>query len=79
MQKMLKIWGRTNSLNVQKVMWAIGELDLAHQRIDVGGAFGRLDSPKYKAKNPNDRIPVLEDDGISIWDSHTIVRYIAGK
>ena len=55
---MLRIWGRTNSSNVQKVMWAVGELGLAHERIDVGGAFGRLDSPEYTALNPNRLIPV---------------------
>jgi glutathione S-transferase len=38
---MIRIWGRTTSVNVQKVMWAIGELNLPHERIDVGGSFGQ--------------------------------------
>ncbi len=42
---MLKIWGRKTSINVQKVMWVIGELGLAHERIDVGGPFGGLYQP----------------------------------
>ena len=54
---MLRVWGRTNSINVQKVMWVVGELGLAHQRVDVGGAFGGLDSEDYGARNPNRRIP----------------------
>ena len=58
---MLKIWGRTSSINVQKVMWAVAELGLAHERIDAGGPFGGLDGPDYAAMNPNRLIPVLQD------------------
>ncbi len=76
---MLTIWGRNNSINVQKAMWAVGELGLDHRRIDVGGAFGGLDSPDYLAKNPNQRIPALEDDGLVVWESNAIVRYLAAK
>ena len=60
---MLRVWGRNNSINVQKVMWAVGELGLPHERIDVGGAFGGLDTAEYGALNPNRRIPTVEDDG----------------
>ena len=56
---MLRIWGRTTSSNVQKVMWAVAELGLAHERIDVGGAFGGLDSAGISAMNPNRLIPVV--------------------
>ena len=38
---MLKIWGRNTSSNVQKAMWAVGELELPHERIDIGGPFGK--------------------------------------
>ena len=76
---MLTIWGRNNSINVQKAMWAVGELGLDHRRIDVGGAFGGLDQSDYAAKNPNRRIPTLEDDGLVVWESNAIVRYLAGQ
>ena len=77
---MLKIWGRNTSINVQKVMWAIGELGIPHERIDVGGAFGRTKEPFYLAMNPNSLVPTLEeDDGFILWDSNTIVRYLAAK
>lgn len=76
---MLTIWGRTNSINVQKAMWAVGELGLAHRRIDAGGAFGGLDTQEYLAKNPNQRVPAIEDDGVVVWESNAIVRYLAGK
>src|SRR5256885_11517490 len=77
---MLKIWGRNNSINVQKVMWAVGELALPHERIDIGGAFGKNKEPAYLAMNPNGLVPTLqEDDGFLLWESNTIVRYLAAK
>ncbi len=76
---MIKIWGRPNSINVQKVMWTLGELELPHVRVDVGGEFGGLDSDAYGAKNPNRLIPVLDEDGRTLWESQTIVRYLCTK
>jgi glutathione S-transferase len=76
---MLRIWGRPNSINVQKVMWAVGELGLGHERIDAGGAFGRLDTPEYGRLNPNRRIPVVEDGAVVVWESNACVRYLAAR
>ena len=76
---MLKVWGRRNSINVQKVMWAIGELDIAHEHIDAGGPFGGLDTDEFGAMNPNRRVPVIDDDGKVVWESHAIVRYLAAR
>jgi glutathione S-transferase len=76
---MLKIWGRNTSINVQKVMWAIGELGIPHERIDVGGAFGKNKEPPYLAMNPNGLVPTLEEDNFILWESNTIVRYLAAK
>src|SRR5690348_4146875 len=77
---MIKIWGRKTSSNVQKAMWAVGELGLAHERIDVGGAFGKNKEPAYLAINPNGLVPTLEEeDGFLLWESNAIVRYLAAK
>jgi len=77
---MLKMWGRNTSSNVQKAMWAVGELKLPCERIDVGGAFGRTKEPFYLAMNPNSLVPTLEeDDGFTLWESNSVVRYLAGK
>jgi glutathione S-transferase len=75
----LKIWGRRNSINVQKAMWAIGELAIEHEQIDAGGAFGGLDTDEFGAMNPNRRVPVIDDGGTVVWESHAIVRYVAAK
>lgn len=76
---MLKVWGRKTSANVQKVMWAIGELGLACERIDIGGPFGKNREPDYLAMNPNGLVPTLEEDGFHLWESNAIVRYLAAK
>ena len=77
---MIKIWGRNTSANVQKVMWAVGEIGLAHERIDIGGPFGKNREPAYLAMNPNGLVPTLEEeDGFLLWESNSIVRYLAAK
>jgi glutathione S-transferase len=77
---MLKIWGRNTSSNVQKAMWGVGELGLAHERIDIGGPFGKNKEPPYLAMNPNGLVPTLEEeDGFLLWESNSIIRYLAAK
>ncbi len=77
---MIKIWGRKTSSNVQKVMWAVAEIGLPHERIDVGGPFGKNREAAYLAMNPNGLVPTLEEeDGFLLWESNTIVRYLAAK
>jgi len=75
----MKVWGRENSINVQKVLWCCGELGLSPQRVAVGGEFGGTDDPQYVAMNPNRLVPTLDDDGFFLWESNVIVRYLAQK
>jgi glutathione S-transferase len=76
---MLKIWGRINSINVQKVLWCCAELDLQYDRVDAGGKFGVNSTPEYLAMNPNGLVPTINDDGFILWESHAIVRYLSRK
>jgi glutathione S-transferase len=76
---MLKILGRTTSSNVQKVLWCCGEIGLAFERSDVGGAFGGNKTAEYLALNPNGLVPTIDDDGFILWESNPIVRYLATK
>ncbi len=76
---MLKIWGRRNSINVQKVMWTVAELGLGHERIDAGMSHGLVNEPWYRTQNPNGLVPTIDDDGVVLWESNVIVRYLAAK
>ena len=76
---MLKVWGRKTSVNVQKVMFAVGELALQHQRFDFGGPFGGLDTPEYGLLNPNRLVPTIDDNGFVLWESNAIVRHLAQR
>jgi glutathione S-transferase len=76
---MLKVWGRTNSVNVKKALWCIEELGLEYERVDAGMQYGVVDSPEYRRLNPNGLVPTIQDDGFVLWESHTIVRYLAAK
>ena len=74
---MLKILGRATSINVQKVMWCAAELGIEVDRVDIGGPHGGNDTPEYLGKNPNGLVPTLEDDDFVLWESNSIVRYLA--
>ncbi|MBH67635.1 MAG: glutathione S-transferase [Rhodospirillaceae bacterium] len=76
---MIKIHGRNNSSNVQKVVWALNEMNLPYARIDAGGQFGLVNEPHYLAMNPNARVPTMEDNGFILWESNAIIRYIGSK
>src|SRR2546427_6579436 len=76
---MLKLWGRINSINVQKVLWALAELKVPYERTDAGLQFGVVNEPFYRRMNPNGRVPTIEDDGFVLWESNAIVRYLAAK
>lgn len=76
---MIKIWGRRNSFNVQKVMWFMAELSLAYESIPAGGDFGGLDTPEFLRMNPHGRVPVIQDGKTIVWESHAILRYLAAS
>lgn len=76
---MLKIWGRTNSVNVKKALWCAEELGLKYERIDAGMAHGVVNTPEYRKMNPNGRVPTIDDEGFVLWESHSIVRYLCAR
>jgi len=77
----MKIYGRRNSINLQKVTWCLAELELIegrdYQRIDAGLDFGVNNTPEYLKLNFNGLVPTLVEDDFVLWESNTIVRYIA--
>jgi glutathione S-transferase len=75
----LKVWGRVNSVNVKKALWCIEELGLPYERTDAGLHFGVVNTPEYRKMNPMSLVPTIDDDGFILWESHSIVRYLAAK
>ena len=75
----LRLWGHPKSINVQKVLWALDELDLEFEGVDAGGNFGRVKDADYLTLNPNGLVPTLEDGNAAIWESNAILRYLASK
>jgi glutathione S-transferase len=73
---MIKLWGRATSSNVQKVLWVLDELGLAYERVDVGGPFGGTGTAEYRAMQPLGLVPALEDQGVALFESNSIVRYL---
>ena len=76
---MLTVWGRRSSFNLQKVMWLVEELDLPHRHIEAGGQFGGLDTPEFRQMNPHGKVPVIDDNGTVVWESHAILRYLSAR
>jgi glutathione S-transferase len=76
---MLKLLGRENSVNVKKVLWMLDELGTPYERSDAGMEHGVVDTPAYRALNPNGRIPTIEDSDFVLWESNSILRYLAMK
>lgn len=74
---MLEVFGRANSINVIKVLWMLDELDKPYTRQDAGMAFGRVDDPDYRAMNPNGRVPTIRDGDVVLWESNSVLRYLA--
>ena len=76
---MLKILGRASSINVRKVLWTCAELDIAFEREDWGTGFRSTDVAEFRALNPNALVPVIKDDDFVLWESNSIIRYLAAR
>src|SRR4051794_6990145 len=79
----VEIWGRISSINVRKVVWCAQELGLAFDRVDAGRDFGVVQTPSYRALNPNGLVPTIEDDAgderVVLWESNVVVRYLCAR
>jgi glutathione S-transferase len=74
---MLKLLGRKTSGNVQKVLFFLEETGTAYEREDYGRQFNNTQTPEYLKMNPNAKVPTLVDGDLVIWESNTILRYLA--
>lgn len=76
---MLRILGRASSINVRKVLWACAEFDIAYHREDWGQGYASTDTPAFLALNPNAMVPVIVDGDVILWESNSIIRYLANR
>lgn len=76
---MLQLWGRLSSINVRKVVLCAQVLGIELPRTDAGLAYGVVDTPDYRASNPNGLVPLLKDGDFTLWESNAIVRYLCAK
>jgi len=76
---MITIYGRATAWNVRKVLFFLEDAGIPYERLDYGRGFAPTNSPEFLALNPNGLVPVLVDDGTTIWESHAILRYLAAK
>jgi glutathione S-transferase len=76
---MITILGKASSINVRKVLWACAELNLPFEREDWGNGFRSTDAPEFLGMNPNGLVPVIRDGDFVLWESNTIIRYLASQ
>jgi glutathione S-transferase len=74
---MIRLLGRATSGNVQKVLFVLEEIGLPYVREDYGRQFGNTTTDEYKKLNPNGKVPTLIDGDTVIWESNSILRYLA--
>lgn len=75
----MRLYARRSSSSSQKVLWLLGELDLAYEFVATGGDAGGLDEKSYRELNPNGKVPTWVDQHGSVWESHAILRYLAAE
>ena len=76
---MIAIYGRATAWNVRKVLFFLEDVGIPYERLDYGRGFSPTNTPEFLALNPNALVPVLADGSTVIWESHTILRYLAAK
>jgi glutathione S-transferase len=76
---MIELWGRSNAYNVQKPLWLFAELELEFKHHDIGSSAGELEAPEFLKLNPQARIPVLQHGDAIVWESNSILRYLANS
>lgn len=76
---MLRVLGRSTSINVRKVLWVCAELDLPYEQEQWGTGFRSTDTPEFRALNPNALVPVVLDGEFVLWESNAICRYLAAS
>ncbi len=76
---MLKIYGADLSAPANKVRFVANALDLEYEYIQVNIRGGEHRTEEFLKLNPIGKIPVIDDDGVILFESDAITRYLAEK
>ena len=76
---MLRILGKSNSINVRKILWLCSELSLDYELEEWGREESDLNKPEFLELNPNGLVPVIVDNDFVLWESNSIRRYLASS
>jgi glutathione S-transferase len=75
----MKVYAFASSPNCWKVLAVARELSLHVETIRIDLLKGEAKTPAFLAKNPNGRVPVLEHEGLVLWESNAILAYLASQ
>ncbi|OAJ56761.1 glutathione S-transferase [Paraburkholderia ginsengiterrae] len=76
---MLKILGKSSSINVRKVLWLCAEMEMSYEHEEWGSGYRSTEAPEFVELNPNAMVPVIKDGSLVLWESNTICRYLASR
>jgi glutathione S-transferase len=76
---MITLYGRPTAWNVRKVLFLLEDIGLPYERLDYGRGYQPTNTPEFLALNPNGLVPVVVDGDVVIWESHTVLRYVAAR
>lgn len=73
---MIKLYGSRRS-RATRCLWALEELDLEYQHVDIDHIAGEAQTDEYKAINPAGKVPTLVDGDLILFESIAINLYLA--
>lgn len=76
---MLKIYGSDLSGPANKIRFAANAMGLSYEYIRVNMREGEHKKPEYTKLHPAGKVPVMDDDGFVLFESNTMMKYLAAK
>lgn len=75
----MKVFGHPMSTCTRKVLMTLAETHTPHEFVLVDFAKGEHKQPAHMARQPFGQVPAIEDDGVELYESRAICRYINDK
>jgi glutathione S-transferase len=75
----MRLYHSPYSSNARRARMTALHLDVKLDLVLVDLARGEQHKPEFLRMNPNGKVPVLDDEGFILWESHAIMQYLADK